>query len=113
MEATRDPSGVIFGIMLLLAFVSFGFSYLKRMADKEEKDEVERQAQEVELRSQEILRLQRESREALQRLEARRIGDYLVAEPSMAEIDFFISHASEDKESFVRSLAQELRVAWR
>ena len=109
MEATRDPSGVIFGIMLLLAFVSFGFSYLKRMADKEEKDEVERQAQEVELRSQEILRLQRESREALQRLEARRIGDYLVAEPSLAEIDFFISHASEDKESFVRSLAQELR----
>src|SRR5215213_115200 len=110
MQSASNPQEIVFGILIILSIIAFGWTMLKRASDAEEKEEREKKANAVEEREQEMFRLQQESRDLLKKLEARHIGDYFVAEPPAAEVDFFISHASEDKEAFVKGLAHELRL---
>jgi TIR domain len=105
---TEFPENAFPAIWLLVKTISVIVGLHKWGQEKAKKEEEERQAEEAEQRSQEMLRLQRESRNLLEKIETRRIGDYFVADAPIAEIDFFISHATEDKDSFVRSLAKEL-----
>jgi hypothetical protein len=107
---TDSSGGLFFAIWVLVMVIAVLVGIHKWVQEADRKVEEQRRAKEAEERSQEMFRLQRESRDLLEKIEKRRIGDYFVADPPIADIDFFISHATEDKDSFVRSLAKELEL---
>ena len=82
---TEFRGDAFFGIWAFVATVSVVVGTYKWGQEKAKREEEERQAEEAEQRSQEMLRLQRESRDMLEKIETRRIGDYFVADPPIAE----------------------------